>query len=408
MKKESSATPLYSVPSLFIEKIVPWIIFLSTTVVVATVYMTQPIMVELGHAFQMKAEDMGLVMSIVSFTYALSFLFYGPLSDRFGRRFFLLFGVAALAVTLLVASQSSTFIQFLIVTSIQGVVAGALPSVAVPYMADITPKEKIGQAMGIALSGTIAGTVVGRSLSGILTDAVGWRWTYVIYAVLLVIFFFILRMLPHKPVPHSQVSVFNVVAQMGSLFRDMRINLFLLLGSSLFFAYLGLISYLTPYLSAPPFQLNSSTIGLLSLAGIVGIFASPVAGKAIAKWGAMKVMLFGLGFAFLSIQIMAYQPSVVLVILGLVCLYGGVFICQPAVMSILTTHVDASRRGSMSSLYLLACMFGGSVGSYTLKTVYLQAHWLGISIASAIACGLALILAVTANFITKKKVEFEI
>lgn len=373
---------------------IPWVIFFSITINVSTVYMTLPIMGVLSKNFLVPMDRISVAMSLIALMYAFSFVLYGSLSDKYGRRRFLLFGAISLSLITVGISFTTNFSTFLLLTSIQGIAAGAIPSVAIPYMADITPKERIGRAMGIALSGTVAGTVMGRGLSGVIAQFLNWEAVYIIYGGLLILMFILLMLLPNKDKCDKEISILTILKNTGSLMCNKKIFPLLLIGGGLFFSYLGTATFLTPYLSSPPFELGPALIGMLSLVGVVGIFISPIAGNFVSKYGSYKIMLTGIGTVIISIQIMAYIPSVISVLIGTILLYAGVFICQPAVLSIVTTVVDAKYRGSASSLYLLACMAGGSIGAFALRSIYNSHKWIGVTTVSSLVCCLVIFLSI--------------
>lgn len=373
---------------------IPWVIFFSITINVSTVYMTLPIMGVLSKNFLVPMDRISVAMSLIALMYAFSFVLYGSLSDKYGRRRFLLFGAISLSLITVGISFTANFSTFLLLTSIQGIAAGAIPSVAIPYMADITPKERIGRAMGIALGGTVAGTVMGRGLSGVIAQFLNWEAVYIIYGGLLILMFILLMLLPNKDKCDKEISILTILKNTGSLMCNKRIFPLLLIGGGLFFSYLGTATFLTPYLSSPPFELGPALIGMLSLVGVVGIFISPIAGNFVSKYGSYKIMLTGIGTVIISIQIMAYIPSVISVLIGTILLYAGVFICQPAVLSIVTTVVDAKYRGSASSLYLLACMAGGSIGAFALRSIYNSYKWIGVTTVSSLVCCLVIFLSI--------------
>jgi len=384
-------------------KWIPWVIFFSITINVSTVYMTLPIMDVLSKNFLVPMDRISVAMSLIALAYALSFVLYGSLSDKYGRRRFLLFGAISLSIITIGISLVNDFSTFLWLTSIQGIAAGAIPSVAIPYMADITPKERVGHAMGIALSGTVAGTVVGRSLSGIIAQFAGWEAVYIIYGALLLLMFVILMFLPKKDNSNKEISILKILKNTGSLMCNRKVFQLMLIGGGLFFSYLGSATFLTPYLSSPPFKLGPGIIGILGIVGIVGIFISPIAGNFVSKYGSYKIMLTGIGIVIAAIQIMAYIQSVTAVLIGLILLYAGVFICQPAVLSLVTTMVEPQYRGSASSLYLLSCMAGGSIGAFTLRSVYNSYKWIGVTTVSSIICCLAILLSISYSLKYNKK-----
>ena len=66
----------------------------------------------------------------------------------------------------------------------------------------------------------------------------------------------------------------------------------------------------------------------------------------------------------------------------------GGFATQPAMLVLVTSSAPAGTTGRASSLYLLACLAGGSLGTLLLGVVWRHAGWFGI----VLACYAALLV----------------
>jgi MFS transporter, YNFM family, putative membrane transport protein len=377
------------------EAYIPWIIFFSTTFVVATVYMTQSIVSVLAGSFDTSVSNMSSAMAISSLTYALSFIFYGAMSDKFGRKPFMIFGLVGLSVVCIILALVSTYPLFILLCALLGIIAGSVPAVAIPFMAEIMPKEKLGQAMGIALSGTISGTVFGRTIPGILESLIGWRLTYIVFSCLMLLCLIYISRLSAHVKPNTSLSVAASVLNTFKLLKNIKMLCLLLVGVSLFFVYLGSVTFITTYLSEEPFQLSSSNLGLLNLAGIAGIVTSLISGNIVSRWGSHKTLFTGMLITLLSILIMSIFSNVSGFVFSIVFIYMGVFVCQPAIFTMISLLAGEQRKGAASSLYLLACMGGGSLGIYTLQPIYQNGNWNNVSMVCIFVLMFSIILSIT-------------
>lgn len=119
-------------------------------------------------------------LSWVVNAYAIVFggllLLSGRLSDRFGARSLLRFGFALFTVASLAAYLCSEPWQVIAVRILQGVGAAAVAPAAITSVA-LTFREPTERAKGFAAIaiGASLGGAVGVVLSGVLTDAFGWR-----------------------------------------------------------------------------------------------------------------------------------------------------------------------------------------------------------------------------------------
>lgn len=102
------------------------------------------------------------------------------LSERFGRKRFLItsIGIFTVASFLCGIAPSLTFI--LLARAIQGAGGGALQPLSQAILLESFPPEKQGQALGLYALGIVIAPVVGPAFGGYLTDAISWRWAFYI------------------------------------------------------------------------------------------------------------------------------------------------------------------------------------------------------------------------------------
>ena len=122
---------------------------------------------------------------------------YGKLSDQFGRKNLLLFGVFLFLLGSALSGLSQNMIQLIIFRGIQGLGAGSIFPIALAVIGDLfTPRER-GRYQG--LFGAVFGisALIGPGLGGFLTDSVSWHWVfYVNLPIGAVALFIIWRLLP--------------------------------------------------------------------------------------------------------------------------------------------------------------------------------------------------------------------
>src|SRR5512133_2491390 len=95
------------------------------------------------------------------------------LTDRYGRRAPMLWGLAGLAVTTLVFAVSKHYWLLVLARFLQGIAGAAtwLPGMAL--LADHFPSETRGRAMGTAFAAANLGVLIGPPLSGFLDQHAG-------------------------------------------------------------------------------------------------------------------------------------------------------------------------------------------------------------------------------------------
>ena len=124
-------------------------------------------------------------------------VFYGKLSDIFGRRPMLLIGITIFLIGSALAGLSWNMESLILFRGIQGVGAGAIFPVSLAVIGDLFSPRERGRYQG--LFGAVFGlaSVVGPLLGGWLTDAFSWHWIfYVNLPIGLVAIYIIYRFLP--------------------------------------------------------------------------------------------------------------------------------------------------------------------------------------------------------------------
>lgn len=122
---------------------------------------------------------------------------YGKLSDIFGRKIILLFGIVVFLLGSVLCGLAGTMLQLVIYRGIQGFGAAALTSTAFAIPADLFAPAERARYMG--LFGAVFGlsSVIGPFVGGLLTDHISWHWVFFVnLPVGLVALAFIVAKLP--------------------------------------------------------------------------------------------------------------------------------------------------------------------------------------------------------------------
>ncbi len=137
------------------------------------------------------------VVTVYLLTSTITGPIYGKLSDQFGRKNLLLFGVFLFLLGSALSGLSQDMIQLIIFRGIQGLGAGSIFPIALAVIGDLfTPRER-GRYQG--LFGAVFGisALIGPALGGFLTDNISWHWVfYVNIPIGAVALFIIWRLLP--------------------------------------------------------------------------------------------------------------------------------------------------------------------------------------------------------------------
>lgn len=360
--------------------------FATILLALGSIVMIQPIFQIVGAEFELPVTDVRLSFSYCSLAYAITFFLLGPLTDRIDLPRLALAASLGLTGSVALCGLAPTFTVFNLGMVCVGVCAAGMVSPMFPYMARIAPPGQAGAYLGICLSATVTGLIVGRTVLGILTGLIGWRYAMLAYCVPTVLAAIGLARARALPILEGQKpSIAGQYARALKLLTHPLIIRRYLAGFLLFFAYLGTLTMLTFYLVAPPFGLSVTEIGWISLAGLGGAVIAPKAGALAQSFGVGRVVRAGVVTVLVSFGIMLAFQNIVAITVGVLVLYVGVYACQPAVFYDVTTAILPQQMGAASSLYLLSCLSGGSCGSYVLGPVWHSWGWTGVTTVACVA-----------------------
>ncbi len=130
-------------------------------------------------------------------TATITGVFYGKLSDIYGRRPMLLFGVSVFLIGSVLSGLSWSMESLIIFRGIQGVGAGAIFPISLAVIGDLFDPRERGRYQG--LFGAVFGiaAVLGPLLGGFITEQLSWHWIFFVNVPIgLVALYIVFRYLP--------------------------------------------------------------------------------------------------------------------------------------------------------------------------------------------------------------------
>jgi DHA1 family bicyclomycin/chloramphenicol resistance-like MFS transporter len=116
-----------------------------------------------------------LTLSALLLAFGTSQLVWGPLSDRFGRKPILLWGLAAFALAGMGCVLSTAMQELIVWRSLQGAAMGAVVMCGRAIVRDLYMPEVGARVMSKALTGLGMTAAICAPLGGLLTDLWGWH-----------------------------------------------------------------------------------------------------------------------------------------------------------------------------------------------------------------------------------------
>ncbi|BCB04393.1 MDR family MFS transporter [Bacillus sp. KH172YL63] len=121
------------------------------------------------------------VFTIFMLTSSVTAILVGKLSDMYGRKPFILLGIAVFMIGSFLNGLSGSIIQLIIFRGIQGFGAGMIMSTAFTAVGDLFSPRERGKWQGLMSSVFGLASVFGPTLGGWIVDNADWHWVFWVF-----------------------------------------------------------------------------------------------------------------------------------------------------------------------------------------------------------------------------------
>lgn len=348
--------------------------------VITNIYCTQPILPLIAAGMRVDVATVDLVAGAALLGFATGLALLLPMGDRFDRRKLVL-GQIAVTFGFAVAAALAPGIWSLIAASFGLGIVSCVPQQLVPFAAVMSPPSERGRSVGTVVSGIMVGILLGRTISGAVGAAYGWRAVYWAEAMFMIPVWLAAAALLPRGVPTTNLSYGRLIASLWPLARDHQpIRQSMLIQALLWACFNAFWVNLAALLASGPWHLGSAWAGGFGIIGAAGALAATLGGHATDRLGSRRVIGASIGIVTLAYLLLAgAQSSIVFLVIGVIVLDIGV---QSGLVSNQTRAfaVDPKAQGRINSLYMTATFSGGAIG--VSISGWLMAHygWTGIVI----------------------------
>ncbi|MCB8876304.1 multidrug effflux MFS transporter [Acidisoma silvae] len=231
--------------------------------------------------------------------FSLGQLFWGPFSDRYGRRLPVAIGLVLFAIGSAGCALSLTTTQIIVWRVVQALGASAGVVLSRAMVRDLYTGHRAAQMLSTLITVMAIAPLLGPLVGGQILVLTGWRaifWTLVGVGFLTLL---ALTTLPETlpPARRSQDSLGRAMLRYGELFRHRRLLGYT--GAGAFF-YGGMFAYVagTPFAYITYHHLSPQYYGLLFAVGIIGIMgANQINARLVKRFGSDRLLHFGAALA---------------------------------------------------------------------------------------------------------------
>lgn len=145
-----------------------------------------PVLPQYAKSFGVTTTAATVVVSAFAFMRLAFAPVSGSLSHRFGERAMYMTGIVAVAVSSAASALAQSYWQLLVVRALGGIGSVMFSVAAMSLIIKLSPVHARGRASAAYGSGFLLGSILGPSVGGLLAP-LGFRWPFIIYAVLLLV-----------------------------------------------------------------------------------------------------------------------------------------------------------------------------------------------------------------------------
>ncbi|WP_067623690.1 MFS transporter [Alicyclobacillus acidiphilus] len=344
----------------------------------AELYTTQPIMPELSKQFHVSPAVSSLSLSVATAALAVSMLWVSGLSDTWGRKRLMSASLLASAVLAILVSASPNFIALLVLRMLQGVVIAGFPSIAMAYVNEEFDPRGIGRAMGLYVSGTSVGGMVGRMVIGALTDAFSWRFAILVMGLLslaISLWFWFALPKPRNFAP-KQIGMTEMLARLAKAFTNRALIGIYALGFLLMGGFVTMYNYAGYLLMGSPYHLSQTFVGFIFVVYLMGTFSSTWIGNLGDSIGRSKAMQISIAISLAGSVTTLFEPLIVKIV-GLAIFTFGFFGAHSTASGWIG-QIAPTYRAQASSAYLLFYYAGSSLVGAVGGVIWSACGWLGV------------------------------
>ena len=308
-----------------------------------------------------------IVASIAIYMIPFAFfqLFSGALSDIYGRKRIILFGLFTFSLASLFCASSNNTGLFLGARALQGLGSAFIAPTIMAVIGDVFTYKERGRIMGGYGASTTAGIALGPLVGGFFA-IIDWRLVF----LMLFLFSGLLGSvyLFYFDASKGDGELKDVLRKIGGVLRNKDVLQLCMIGLLVFFGTIATMTFLSDTLTM---SVSEDKIGiLLSIFGFAGIATAPIAGYLTDFIGRKRTLLTGLiimlGAFLIFLQVNTYRAFFIPIsIMGI----GSITVFTS--LNTMIVECIPESRGAASSIYNSFRFLGYGLSPVATLPVYL-------------------------------------
>ncbi|MDI9644261.1 MAG: MFS transporter [Candidatus Verstraetearchaeota archaeon] len=302
----------------------------------------------------------GLSVSAISITAITIRPLSGIISDAWARSKMMILGLVFASIAYALLFVSTDVYQIMAGRLFEGVAVALFVPSSMASAVDQAHEGKLGEALGWRSMMIGVGFTTGPALGGLLAEALGYRTTFGLTSILILLLFPLVFF--REPLRKRGPIAASIK---GIKERNFLVALTSLVVYAI--AWMGLLTFLSAYLKIQGY--GDLQIGLfVSIQAVSSLVLRIVAGRAADRRPALMTYLglltISLAFLLISLDQAPIRLYFDAVIFGI-----GIGVFVPGSQTLALAHAPASSRGFLSSIYTMGMDIGNLIGPLLFGSV---------------------------------------
>jgi predicted MFS family arabinose efflux permease len=367
-----------------------FLLALAGGVSVANLYYSQPLLVDIANTFHIQPGKAGVISTLTQLGYAAGVFLFVPLGDIMDKRKIILALVCLVAISLLGVALAPSVELLYVFSFCVGLTTG-IPQIIVPLAAQLASPDRRGKIIGTVVSANLIGILLARTVSGSLGFLLGWRFMFVIAAVMMGLLGIILYFRLPKVGSSEKLSYKELLRSLFALIKKYSVlRRGAVTGAMMFGSFSVFWTSLTFLLKSPSYNMNSNHIGLFGLVGAVGALGARIIGGLNDKKDSRVLILGCILSCIVAYGVLGLASTSILgIIIGIIVLDFGIQGTMVSTQSVIYSLSD-SERSRLNTVFIVSNFIGGALGSTLGAIAWNLYHWTGVCAVGSVMLLIAL------------------
>jgi MFS family permease len=310
----------------------------------------------------------GLIVLMIGIISALSQVYSGMLTDRFGRKPLLVWSMVLSCVTyillaLLIRTMAPVWL-LVIVFIVCYVLMTLIRPTFFTIVTDLTPREKLTKAYGLLKAGINVGWALGPAIGGYLLTFTTYEWLFGLAMFTALIPLFMTVFLMHESLEKSDEKDVLGIKNIAQVVKNSNFMVYIVITFLLLIAFGQMVSTLSVY-SVDFAGFTTAQYGtLLTLNGIIVVLLQYPMATITSSRTRYKVLIAGSLLVCVGLITFSWVGSYALAVFAMVMLSFGVITFSPVALAVVSDIAPKKQRGLYMGTFSLSETLGHATGPF--------------------------------------------